>query len=103
MLKHIETIADAMKLSETNSVVLVMTGDDCQPCSRLKDTLSGMDLDKYDHDICIVNISDSPKEARALGVRSVPTTVTLSEGKVSGTLFGEQTEEKIGTFLSNIF
>ena len=102
MLKTIETIADVMKLSETNSVVLVMTGDDCQPCTRLKDTLSGMDLDKYDHDICIVNISDSPNEARALGVRSVPTTVSLSQGKVTRAIFGEQSEDKLDTFLSNI-
>lgn len=102
MLKSIKTITDAKELSKTTPVVLVLTGDDCSPCSRLKETLANMDLDKYNLDLCTVNITANPKEARALGIRSVPVTLSLLNGLITGTLIGEQPKEKIDTFLSNI-
>lgn len=101
MLKNIETITAAMKLSETGPVVIVVTGDNCSPCSRLKDMLTDMDLDKYKCNIGIVNITDRPGDARSHGIRSVPTTVSLIDGKVAGALFGEQTKDKLDTFLTN--
>ncbi len=74
-------------------MIVLYSASWCGPCKSLKTT-----LDKYfDHDIEMVDIDDSPEEARMAGVRSVPMLVN-TETKES--LIGNVTKEQIEEFLN---
>ena len=73
-------------------VVAVVTADWCPPCQMLKrETLSDVAVSAWIEQNAVGVYVDSDKDpdaARALGVRSLPTTVVLRDGKVVGSQTG---------------
>ena len=66
----------------------------CGPCRQMSPTIEAMDEEGYN--VYDVNIDEDTEElAQAFGIRSVPTTIIISNKEIVETLVGVQTKEKL--------
>lgn len=65
----------------------------CGPCKTLEPTLK--ELENDGHKISYIDVDENKEEAVNFGVRGVPTTIVLKDGKESTRLVGNKSKEEI--------
>ncbi len=72
----------------------------CGPCKAIGPLVEELAAEYQDKiKVLKLNVDDSQKSAVAYGVRSIPTLIVFKDGKVSNTLIGLVSKEKLEEFI----
>jgi thioredoxin 1 len=72
----------------------------CGPCKAIGPIVEELAAEYQDKiKVLKLNVDDSQKSAVAYGVRSIPTLIVFKNGKVSNTLIGLVSKEKLEEFI----
>ena len=85
-------------LTQENAPVLIYCyGSNCSACRSMAPNIDA--IEKADHRVIRVDISQDPQLAGELGVRVIPTCLILKSGKISHTALGSKSEKALEKLL----
>ena len=88
-------------LQNDKPVLLDFWADWCQPCLSLIPVLENI-ATQYKNEILVakLNVDENQQTPREYGIRSIPYLLLIQGGNIVDTLVGNQSKEKINSFLT---
>jgi thioredoxin len=91
------------KINNGEKIILEMWAPWCNPCTMIKPVFERVaSKNTSDVQMYTMNIDTNKEYAQSLGVRSIPTIKLFSNGKVSDTVVGIMSEDKIKSLINNL-
>ena len=78
------------------------TADWCNPCKKIKPIIESYILENSDLEYTQVNVDEKPEVTMEYAVRSVPTLIVLTDGKITNRHSGVVTSDQLDKLVNNI-
>ena len=102
-MKSIKNNAELKSLMNSQDlIVLDFYADWCGPCQQLLPRLEQLEKENSDVTFVKVNVDQSRELAQDFGIRSIPTLVMISDGKITDKLTGLHSNEQIRQYLGEL-
>ena len=77
------------------------TADWCNPCKKIKPIIESYILGNSDLEYTQVNVDEKPEVTMEYAVRSVPTLIVLTDGKITNRHSGVVTSDQLDKLINN--
>ncbi len=86
---------DKEVVKSAKPVVLDASASWCGPCQVMKPIFEQLSEEMKDAKFCSFDVDENPKISQQFGIRSIPTFLVLSKGKVLGAFMGGMSKTEL--------